>query len=473
MNSYYKSKLDDMIVHDDIQNNRIRVSEKIVKQSDGFVVDSTPNFENLSEPIVASTPAYRKSFGRTVLTGEKEAADRGSITSTPRNACFNCDKATHSLRDCPEPRNMKKVNKARSQFNRKDLRYHDDSENEFGHMIPGQISDDLREALGLSATQIPLHVYRMRLFGYPPGWIEEAKIHNSGLSMFVEHDKKQLHSEEDVGGLDNNNFKYDVQKIFGFPGFNVQPEHKFVDQHRTYNTPPMMPQHSKEVMIRSLGDDIVNGYKKTKRQSGILVDLTNDSCSVEKTASTAADMEIEDVDEETLPPGVTVYTDQALGDSSTKPHEPMEDGELSNESRSRSPSESELIEQRKVLLAEIGGTSAINPPVNAPNQSSFSRSHLEATIIENSENENRDNIAKDTAAIGDDERKGHVDITIFGCPLLPSFSSYQNLPAGENFQEGVSDVIAFENLSESTGKYEKMKKLIKKVRDFQCEHQKE
>lgn len=468
-----------MDILDDLSNNRIRVSEKLVKKSDGFLVDNTPSLENLKSTSDDATPTYRKSFGRTVLTGEIEE-NRKSATSTPKNACFNCDKATHSLRDCPEPRNMKKVNKARNEFNRKELRYHDDNDNEYGHMIPGQISEELRAALGLTTSQIPLHVYRMRMFGYPPAWIEESKIHHSGLSLFVEKDKRQLQPGEDDGEMENNNFKYDIQKIYDYPGFNTQAGKSFVDLHRMYNTPPLMPQHSKEALIQSLGDDIVNGYKKTKlRRLESVVDITGDD--YERTSLTVADMDIEDVNGDvTLPLGVTVVTGPPLPPDSNKPPEPMEDGELSNDSRCESPNENELKEKRQALLAEIAessvffDTSSINSSVNVTAVGApINHSQLEETIIENSENENRDNCAKDIALVETNERAGHVDTTIFGCPVLPSFSPFNILPAGENFQVGVSDVINFENLAESTGKYEKMKELIKKVRVFQTDHQKE
>jgi hypothetical protein len=155
--TYYKANTDDLDIHDDISNNRIRVSEKLVKKSDAYKVDKTPNFKNLKETNDESTPTYRKSFGQT-LTDEKEAeTNRRSATSMPKNACFNCDSNLHGLRDCPEPRNMKKVNKARNEFNRKELRYHDDNDNEYGHLVPGAITDDLRAALGLTASQIPMH----------------------------------------------------------------------------------------------------------------------------------------------------------------------------------------------------------------------------------------------------------------------------------------------------------------------------
>lgn len=488
-----------MSINDDVLNNRICVSEKRVKQSDTFLVDRTPNLKNLSE----STPTYRKSFGRTMLTGEKDVEEANKKTNGSRNACFNCDKNTHSLRDCPEPRNMKKVNKARNEYSRKELRYHDDSENEYGAMIPGEISDELRSALGLRASQIPLHVYRMRLFGYSPGWIEEAKIHHSGLSLFVEKDKKQLHPGADEGEMEENNFKYDVQKIHEFPGFNVQPRQPYRDEYRIHNTPPILPQHSKEEMIRSLGGDIVNGYKKTKLRKTEIIDLDS-SCEIvtEPSSVTVTDMDIEDVRDEPMPLGVTIINEPPLPlppGVDANPPEPTEEGELSEDG---DESITELTRKRKELLAEIGessvflDTSTIASSTNITSSSSFNNQSLNATIIENSENENRDNCARDNQSSQDnaisqdnamnqedtmiqsnqtsqESREGQVDATIFGCPVLKSFSPFSSLPDGEKFQAGVCDVIAFENLAESTGKYEKMKALIKKVRVFQQEHQKE
>lgn len=479
--NYYKAKLDDLSISDDVANNRIRVSEKIVKKSDDFLVDKTPTSKSLKASDDESTPTYRKSFGKMLLSDEKLAKEVSRKGQGSRNVCFNCDKDNHSLRDCPEPRNMKKINKARNEYSKKDQRYHEDAENKDG-MVPGKISDDLRAALGITATQIPMHVYRMRLLGYPPAWIEEAKIHNSGLSLFVDKDKRQLQPGVDDGEMEDNDFKYDVQKIFDFPGFNVEPAHKYLDQYRMYNVPPMLPEHSKEILIQSLGVDIVNGYKKKKmRHTDIVVDSAGDVEYQERTTLSVADMDIEDADgDDTLPPGVTVEP-SLPSEPVTRPPEPMEDGELSNESRSESP-EVELLKQtRQALLSEIAessvflDTSSVNTSVNiSVANSSFSlvnNSQLNETIIENSENENRDNTAKDTTP--QELRAGYVDTTVLGCPVLPSFTPFSTLPDGGKFQEGVCDVIAFENLAESTGKYEKMKELIKKVRVFQKGHQKE
>ena len=37
---------------------------------------------------------------------------------------------------------------------------------------------------GLRDNEIPQHIYRMRVMGYPPGWLLQAEATNSGLAMF-------------------------------------------------------------------------------------------------------------------------------------------------------------------------------------------------------------------------------------------------------------------------------------------------
>lgn len=57
-------------------------------------------------------------------------------------------------------------------------------EQRFGHLVAGELSKDLRNALGLRSKELPTHIYRMRMLGYPPGWLEQAKVSGSGLTMF-------------------------------------------------------------------------------------------------------------------------------------------------------------------------------------------------------------------------------------------------------------------------------------------------
>lgn len=62
------------------------------------------------------------------------------------------------------------------------------------------------------------------------------------------------------------------------------------------------------------------------------------------------------------------------------------------------------------------------------------------------------------------ESEPNIKTSSFGTPILKSNSQYSNLPHLDNFMKDVSPLINFENLPNSTGKYEQMTGLIQKVR---------
>lgn len=45
-------------------------------------------------------------------------------------------------------------------------------------------SEDLLSALGIDGNTLPPLIYRMRQLGYPPGWLKEAEMENSGLFLY-------------------------------------------------------------------------------------------------------------------------------------------------------------------------------------------------------------------------------------------------------------------------------------------------
>lgn len=81
----------------------------------------------------------------------------------PKVTCFNCME-NHTLRDCPNPRNYAAIEQNRKNFtpkgNSKSQRYHLENEQRFGHIIPGQLSSNLRKALGIKSHELPRHIYR-------------------------------------------------------------------------------------------------------------------------------------------------------------------------------------------------------------------------------------------------------------------------------------------------------------------------
>ena len=95
------------------------------------------------------------------------------------------------------------------------------------------ISDKLREALGLTKREVPTHIYRMRILGYPPGWIEDIKQHSSGLDLIDNPDSSSSEDEK------RESVKYDVERIISYPGFNVPLDPDFRDVRRALNLVPI------------------------------------------------------------------------------------------------------------------------------------------------------------------------------------------------------------------------------------------
>lgn len=110
---------------------------------------------------------------------EDEAKQRGGAGN-----CWNCG-GDHTIKDCKEKRDPVAIAARRQQFAQKTKveRYHLEAEQKYSHLVPGKISGNLRDALGLRRHELPLYIYKMRLYGYPEGWLEDAKINHSGLTM--------------------------------------------------------------------------------------------------------------------------------------------------------------------------------------------------------------------------------------------------------------------------------------------------
>lgn len=149
--------------------------------------------------------------------------ETGNVEGMGKSSCFNCD-GDHNLKDCPLPRNAKKISRSRNAMNSKSTsRYHLTVDNKYAKFKPGRLSDDLKKALGLSRRSLPLHIYRMRVCGYPIAWLKEAEVSKSGLEM--------IHTEQcaEQKGSNANAVVYDLDKIVEYPGFNIRCGDDFVD----------------------------------------------------------------------------------------------------------------------------------------------------------------------------------------------------------------------------------------------------
>lgn len=543
-----------------------------------FVIDSTPAKTAKGGPII---PSYKKALQK-VLDNSPSAASAESATKRPKpkQNCWNCD-GDHGLKDCKQPRNFAKIDKMKQAFMKTKDRYHVDLEQKYGHIVPGRLSHELRQALGLRKRDLPVHVYRMRLFGYPPGWLEDAKITHSGLQLFNSIGDPVQDSDESEGEVDNvKPTKYDVRKIISFPGFNVDAGQEYIDNSKFYGVPPRMGHQSRDEMIRNLEGTLVQGYRRKKLrlessapvdvdrddpadmdldnqdESFVTVDSVGDCDKLEGLVSASQSSslpsfngsstgqqnppkmvedepeegEVDDEEEQMHPTSERRHNDMAENgeDNSAKDDSLIlveEETEVIclDETRADSPSLDDLRRKQKALLKQLESNSpCVQNPPDISNDDSLLEDVLEAEKLAE-EQESNEHTSQSTAnplfvpplgmfSIGlmgppplpaappppsdapeserppepeflnldeikmtktpfiDDPASMGLKKMSLGTPILTPFTPFNTLPCGEAFSKGVSDVINFENLPNSTGKYERMKSLLSKVRNVITAH---
>jgi len=81
--------------------------------------------------------------------------------------CFNCGSYSHSLKECPKPRDNTAINNARKQHNAKrnptpgsrgQVRYYQKSQGKFDDLKPGFLTPETRECLGIGVINLLLSV---------------------------------------------------------------------------------------------------------------------------------------------------------------------------------------------------------------------------------------------------------------------------------------------------------------------------
>lgn len=263
-----------VLLEDDHRQN---VSRGIKKIKEAFnVVGSVLYFtsfclDRLGQPLLNENPQltegwdvpkYPQTFSQ-IMALEGEEVVHAAKPKRPKPSCFNCGSADHQLRDCPEPRNNVRINEKRKEFNdmvgdspsqNTNVRYHaDETEERFGKFKAGIVSDELQKALGVTRKDLPPYIYRMRQLGYPPGWLKEAQLENSGLSLYHGNDA----GDGEIEGNDELNsrekpFSYDLSKLIDYPGFNIDIPGGSSDDWRMFGSIPMQMVHQKEVFANYL-----------------------------------------------------------------------------------------------------------------------------------------------------------------------------------------------------------------------------
>ncbi|KAK5644889.1 hypothetical protein RI129_006189 [Pyrocoelia pectoralis] len=388
---------------------------------DMFILDTTPSL------TTKNSLRYESKFDIVSFTNKN---DEG-IPKGTSNMCFNCDGA-HNLRDCTQPKNHFKINAARQKFKPQNktnfyMRYHLKCDQRFEDFKPGKISSKLQEALGLRYNQLPEHIYRMRKLGYPPGWFNEfIASKESNLVLFDFNGKDASEQKKMVQDLD-------VNKIIDYHGFNVPLQKGFKDEHRLYDSPPYSKELSKSKMMTFL-----NKFNKDNLNS---CDMEIDNVSSDK------EVEVLNVLKEDKPDPVHVATSPTLVELEKEKEKLLEQLTEDVNSNSFIESKNDISNAKKdvVIIDEIR---SIEPD-------STIQSEINGTVMEDDSK-----IEK----LCDSPILKTIKTSYFGTPILKSASPFSHLPHSDNFTKNVSDIINFENLPNSTGKYEQMVGVIEKVR---------
>ncbi|KAK4875151.1 hypothetical protein RN001_011573 [Aquatica leii] len=387
---------------------------------DIFMVDTTPSLST------KNNLQYERKFDLDT-TADKDGK-KLPAPKTNANVCFNCE-GDHHLKDCTEPKNYSKINALRQKQKTQNKgiaykRYHLEDDQRFGHLQPGKITRKLKDALGLRTNQLPEYIYRMRQYGYPPGWYNEITSSQDSSLVLFDFDGRSLSKQK------KHVQHVDINRVIDYHGFNVPLEKGYTDEYRQYGCSPYSKQSNKQKMI-----DHLLTLKKEKEDNLELCDMEIDN--------NPSDKELEDI---------------------------ASSGQNGNHAvENISPTLVELETEKQKLLAEL--TKDVN---NSQTESKDTSSSAEVfvtidttgTVDELNDTPcNLDaNTTREVSPGVETPKVNVIKASSYGTPILKSASLYSRLPDYENFTKNVSDIINFENLPNSTGKYDQMVGVIEKVR---------
>ncbi|KAK4804279.1 hypothetical protein SAY86_004096 [Trapa natans] len=207
----------------------LRVGEE-KKYSVSFWIDLPPRKRQCDEFVSLndnSVPLYDRSLGFSLTTGGGSSNLEGGLEIIDDAArCFNCGSYSHSLKDCPRPRDNVAVNNARKEHKSKknqnaaSTRYYEPpAAGKFDGLKPGALDPETRKLLGLGELDPPPWLNRMRELGYPPGYLDIDDDQHSGIVIFADgetgSENEKLNEDGEIPG------ELCRKKTVDFPGINA------------------------------------------------------------------------------------------------------------------------------------------------------------------------------------------------------------------------------------------------------------
>lgn len=218
--------------------------------------------------------------------------------------------------------------------------------------------------------------------------------------------------------------------------------------------------------------NLAKSYKR-KRQKR---DVDGDSSEYIKSDDMDLECSDEDSPESPPPPPVTFPQPRPPTELEESSSNAVPENNVDTSCDSNRLSLTELQRKQEELLRALADAS----DQDSNSSPSLANENGKQTVETNNGNETATNIAEEMVQSMDSEVNIQVPIpipttpqasgrskgTMSGTPLLKQVSPYSRLPVGEKWSIGVTDVIDFENLPDSTGTYQKLTDVIRKVRTF-------
>lgn len=179
---------------------------------------------------------------------------------------------------------------------------------------PGVVSDELRSALGLHRDKLPIWIYRMRVLGYPPGWLKVADMTKTVVPLI---DGEQDSRNNSQSRINQEERTYNVDSLVTYPGFNAPVPEGVKDDWRLLRMPPMMKHQQLAVATATMKRPKPVPYKRV---------------NISKATDLGEDKEMEDSMEESV--NRIELLEKAKQEAEAKKLDP-ESSELEEGSRSR------------------------------------------------------------------------------------------------------------------------------------------
>ncbi|XP_018013660.1 zinc finger CCHC domain-containing protein 8 homolog [Hyalella azteca] len=485
--SNFQESSTDFITLDDSEQFTLSTNISSQPACDGDSQDDGPE-----EVLVV--PKYTTVF-TDFLTVPEFSMETGKLVNDarPKRTCFNC-LGDHNVTECKDPLNQSKIaQNRRAHMSRRQgssVRYHELASNKFGHFTPGVMSPELRYALGCRPDQLSEVFYRMRLIGYPPGWLLEAREQQGEVALYGS-DGRAVTMLDGEDGEVTGTAKYRPEKLIEFPGFNAPLPEQFYEEGHVYNLPPIQSQHCVHRWREIMNKNKVTPYRK-RRMRPMDADNTAD-------LETALEISAGNSDSPGGSNGQPPSASPATRPGKRRLDESPEEGEVSSDEEKNSSQSKKLKLSDDVAAAGSSlftidlEPSPLEESVTSPatditagnestatvNESGFSTVKSDFCVVDElqttAEGAEEDDFtdpgppdsSSTPAAVGRRARR-HVKAAskgfVMGAVLPKSITPFTSLPHPDKWTVDVTDHILFENLPDSTGAWQNMKSLMQKVK---------